>query len=840
MFKRVLLVATLILCGALSTIQATPATHQMPLAAEQQQLSVTGRVVDKSGNPVPYANVSVRKASGEVVASVSTISDDQGGFALKTLPKGEYVVVVAFLGYQTIEKPITLSGTTAALGDITLQEDAQAIDKVEVTGMRSQMQFDIDKRVFNVDQNIAATGGSASDILSNIPSVEVDGDGEVSLRGNSSVTVWINGKESGITAENRAQILEQMPAESIEKIEVITNPSAKFSPEGTSGIINIVLKENRAAGYYGGVQASIDSRLGANVGANINYTSHIADFYVNLGYRRHVRTSGSNTFRKNLDSDGNETSYLNTIGEGGGAGNNGFARLGATFHITKKDDLGFAGFGMLGGRANDESSAYEGNVPGSYLTALRVTEGRNKMRGGHLELNYRHKFGTDHTLDAIAAYDVWNMENSSNFSQESFYALDTTRSYQRQQSTMKNGGWTLQLDYLNKLSENHRIEAGYKGTLNSDNSPAEYYSGESLDALTPLYALFNNYNYKQDIHALYLNYAGKINTRGALRNIGYQVGVRGEYTSMRTRSYGHNPTPEQQAWFSKDYFRLFPSAFLSFSFRDDHELQVNYTRRIERPRGHQLNSFRNMSDSTNISYGNPMLDPQNANSFELNYIKTWENHVLSVSAYYRSTDDVIQRINYLDGDVMMSTFANVTRREAAGVELVAKNKLWKCLDLTTTVNLYYSSMSGFEYIPSPGATPVIGKGNSSFAWDARLVANVVLPKGFSVQVTGGYNSRRVSAQGYSLGNYFVDAGIRKSFDKWSLALNCRDIFNSRGRRNITEGFGFYQTSERWWGGRRVRLTASYSFGNMKPIRPKNNPNASMDGGMGDMGGYGEE
>ena len=840
MFKRVLLVATLLVCSVATPSFATPNVASLAAISTQQRPSVTGRVLDKSGNPIPYANVSVRKASGEVVASVGTISDDKGAFALKTLPSGDYVVVVAFLGYQTVEKPIVSSGKTVALGDIVLQEDAQAIDKVEVTGMRSQMQFDIDKRVFNVDQNIAATGGSASDILNNIPSVEVDGDGEVSLRGNSSVTVWINGKESGITADNRAQILEQMPAESIEKIEVITNPSAKFSPEGTSGIINIVLKENRAAGYYGGVQASIDSRLGANVGGNINYSSQIVDFYVNLGYRRHVRTSGSTTKRKNLDADGNELSYLNTVEEGGGAGNNGFARVGATFHVTKKDDLGFAGFGMLGGRANEESVEYAGNVPGSYLTALRTTDGRNKMRGGHLELNYRHKFGTDHTLDAIAAYDVWSMENSNDYSQLSYRAIDTTRSYQRQHSKMKNGGWTLQLDYLNKLNENNRIEAGYKGTLNSDNSPAEYYSGESIDALTPLYALYNNYNYKQDIHALYFNYAGKTNFRGALRSIGYQLGVRGEYTSMRTRSYGHNPAPEQMAWFSKDYFRLFPSAFLSFSFRGDHELQVNYTRRIERPRGHQLNSFRNMSDSTNISYGNPYLDPQNANAFEVNYIKSWENHVLSVSAYYRSTDDVIQRINYLDGDVMMSTFANVTRREAAGVELVSKNKLWKCLDLTTTVNLYYSSMSGFEYIPYAGATAITGKGNSSFAWDARLVANVILPKGFSIQVTGGYNSRRVSAQGYSLGNYFVDAGIRKSFDKWSLALNCRDIFNSRGRRNITEGVGFYQTSERWWGGRRFRLTASYSFGNMKPVRGKNNNNASMESNMGDMGGYGEE
>ena len=303
MLKRALLL--LMITGGLGINSAlatnTTTTNNSTTVLEQQNHnSATGQVVDSHGKPVPYANVSVRKASGEVVAKVGTITDDKGMFALPKLASGDYVAVVAFLGYQTAEKPFTAGSRTAHLGVISLAEDAQAIDKVEVTGMRSQMQFDIDKKVFNVDQNIASTGGSASDILNNIPSVEVDGDGEVSLRGNSSVTVWINGKESGITADNRAQILEQMPAESIEKIEVITNPSAKFSPEGTSGIINIVLKENRTAGYYGGVNATIDSRLGGNVGGNINYTSSVADFYVNLGYRRHVRTNGSTTLRQNV------------------------------------------------------------------------------------------------------------------------------------------------------------------------------------------------------------------------------------------------------------------------------------------------------------------------------------------------------------------------------------------------------------------------------------------------------------------------------------------------------------------------------------------------------------
>ena len=260
---RILISAMLcfLLIGYGVKLQAEP-TESLPVEAGV----IRGKVIDaKTREPMQFVNISVRKA-GTTVPLKGMVTDETGTFHIAQLPEGSYTLSISFIGYKTIEKPFTLSKQIPGVNfrNLLLQEDSQLLGEVKVTGQRSQMKFDIDKKVFNVDQNISSTGGTASDVLTNIPSVEVDNEGEVSLRGSSDVTVWINGRASGLSADNRAQILEQLPAESIERIEVITNPSAKFSPEGTSGIINIVLKEDRRAGYYGSLQAGVDTRGGWN------------------------------------------------------------------------------------------------------------------------------------------------------------------------------------------------------------------------------------------------------------------------------------------------------------------------------------------------------------------------------------------------------------------------------------------------------------------------------------------------------------------------------------------------------------------------------------------------
>ncbi len=790
---------------------------------------IKGKIIDaNTKEALEFVNVRMQKADGSVQGA---ITNQQGVFHIGNLTSGEYNLIISYMGYKTIEKKMTVNASNnhIDLSTILLSEDSQVLGEVEVIGQQSQMRFEIDKKVFNVAQDLSSTGGTASDILSNIPSVEVDNEGEVSLRGNSSVTIWINGKASGLSADNRAQILEQMPAESIEKIEVITNPSAKYSPEGTAGIINIVLKEDRKPGYYGSAQIGADTEGGYNASANINYSSSKLDAYANIGYRHRRRDGGGYTNRTNISPEGNNT-YLNQTSESENNGDNLFARIGLTYHATSKDHLSINGFGMFGGRNNNNTINYTSNVPDSYIASQRISDARNNMNGGNVELGYKHDFSENSNIDFTLSYNNWGMNNSTDYTQESQYADGhETHSYQQQNNDIRNHNWEAQLDYTNAFNENHKLEAGYKGTFSREDSPVETFSRMSeTDPWQEDADLFNRFIYHKNIHALYAVYSSKID------KLGIQLGLRGEYSQTRTKSLAYGQGKGDLPYFNDDYFSLFPSVFLSYALPKNNELQVNYTRRISRPWGGQLNSFTNISDSANISFGNPLLTPEFSNAFELNYIKTWEEHMLSFSGYYRSTNDVIQRIRFLEDNIMKTTFENIAKTRAAGVELVGKNKLFDFLDLTTTVNLYYSKLDGFSYLPEGASQPVTGEAEEDFSWNARMIANFMLPYSISLQVTGNYNSQRVVAQGRREPNYSLDAGIRKSFfdRKLSISLNARDILDSRKWRTITSGAGFEQDSKNWRGGRRIGLTVTYSFGNMKL---KNNNKADAGGGSDSMG-----
>ena len=354
----------------------------------------------------------------------------------------------------------------------------------------------------------------------------------------------------------------------------------------------------------------------------------------------------------------------------------------------------------------------------------------------------------------------------------------------------------------------------------ANESPVDTYTGTNESDIQQDKTLYNRFLYNQDVHALYLTYGGKWG------NLSYQAGLRGEYWNVKTHSlnYDQEFNGEPSEVFEKDYFKLFPSAFLSYALPKNNEVQINYTRRLRRPWGGQLNSFRDISDASNISFGNPELTPEYSHSFELNYIKTWETgHTLSVSGYYRSTDDVIQRIRFLNTEenVMYTTSENVARQQNSGLELVGKNNLFNnVLNLTTTVNLYYSKLDGFTYMPEGAESPVTGEEDESFNWNVRMIANVSLPWGITLQGTGSYNSKRLMAQGYREPNYAVDLGLRKSFlkDKLTLNINVRDLLDSRKFRTVTSGDGFWQDSENWRGGRRIGFTLTFNFGNMNKKR----------------------
>ena len=792
--------------------------------ANETDGKIKGIVMDgELGGPLEFVTVQVKaKGSDKIVQGSVTGSD--GNYTIGGLKKGEYVVTFSYIGYEEVSKNISISSDNQilSLGELTLAEDANQLGEVEVVAKRPQMRFEIDRKVFDATQDIAAEGGSASDLLSNIPSVEVDNEGSVSLRGNSSVTIWINGKASGLTADNQADILDMMPAGDIKQVEVITNPSARYSPEGTAGIINIILKDDRKPGYYGSVKVGADTDGGYQASGNINYSSSKVDAYANLNYRNREFKGGGITSRLNTT----DNSFLDQTNDSKRQHNNWFGRFGATWHITKSDDLAFNVTGMTGGGDNSENIHYNSidSQKNTIYTSDRITNGDSDMKMYNLELNYVHKFSENSNIDLMVSNNQWRRDGMNIFRQSTVYTDPSQTAnplYQTQENEIKDKTWEVQADYTNKISDMARIEAGYKGTFQRNASPVDTYTGTTAEDIRQDESLYNRFLYNQDVHALYMTYGGKWN------KLSYQAGLRGEYWRVDTRSLDFDQEFNDKAseTFEKDYFKLFPSAFISYALPKNNELQVNYTRRLRRPWGGQLNSFRNISDASNISFGNPELTPEYSHSFELNYIKSWESgHTLSLSGYYRSTDDVIQRIRFLntEDNVMYTTSENVAKSQASGLEIVGKDKLFKILDLTTTVNLYYSKLDGFSYLPQGAETPVIGDTDESFAWNVRMIANFSLPWGVSLQGTGNYNSKQLMAQGHREPNYSVDLGLRKSFlsDKLTLSINARDLLDSRKFRTVTAGDGFWQDSENWRGGRRVGFTLTYNFGNMNKKKDK--------------------
>lgn len=800
----------------------------MPIWALQ---TIRGKIIDsKDQAPLDFVNVSLIPEKKDKPAA-GVISDGQGKFELPNVPKGKYTLKVSFVGYNTLEIPLFVNEEALEMGMIKLSENSQALNEVEVVGQGSQMRFDIDKKVFTVDQNIAASGGSATEVLQNIPSVDVDNEGNIALRNSSNVEVWINGKPSGLTSENRAQILQQMPAESIENIEIMTNPSAKFSPEGTSGIINLVLKKNRKAGYFGSVslgttQAS-GAKPGTTAGFNFNYSSNKLDAYLNVGYRAMNFQGGGFNDRYSLaGTDTLSLLHSNQLMKRSFSGL--FTRAGLDYHMSENHTLSASLMAMDGSRTGGSQINYlltdiqTNNILRNYM---RSTESPGYRK--HLDIDLTYKWDMDKlgsNLIATVGFARHGFGGSNEYYQYDSLSQETSRIRQKGQGYSPEIEY--KIDYTKKFSENQKLEAGLQGSTDSRYSP-----GSAVNSLTnaELFSYYNDFKYHEQIHAAYLTYGSKID------RFTLQAGLRTEYFWRQSdNSYKDvsgviqtDVYPEQAEW------QFFPSLFLGYDLLNHNEIQLNVTRRVNRPRGRQINPFRDYSDSANISYGNLGLNPEYTTAFELNYLKTWDNHSLSASLYHRATEDVIQDVRYLHAGTMETTFMNVTNSTNSGLEFVAKNRLFRIMNLTSSLNFYYGSMDSARYTnPYNSSISTLIPAQNTLTWSGRVMANMLLGKNTSAQITADYSSPRLIAQGRETASYAIDLGLRQNFLQKQLSLNLmvRDVLNSRSRRTVTWGDGFYQVSDFSFHGRMIGLTASWNFGNMKPKKNERQQERGESGG----------
>jgi iron complex outermembrane receptor protein len=795
---------------------------------------IKGKIVDSDNqSPIQYADIALfKEGSKNLINGVTT--DSLGVFIFPPVDDGKYTIRVTYIEYTTVNKVITVLGDSVNLGIIPLKGSTKKLGEVEVIGQTPQVRFEADKKVFNVDQNISAAGGSATDILKNIPSVNVDVQGNVSLRNNSNVEVWIDGKASGLTADNRAQVLEQMPAESIESVEIMTNPSAKYNPEGSAGIINLVMKKNHKAGYYGSVSAGIiypfGGKFGQTLGASINYTSSKIDAYINLGYRAMNFQGGG--FNDRYTTTGNSTTLLNQNSTSGISFSGLFTRVGFNYHLDTKNSIGISGFGLAGSgnSTNDMIYLLTNTTSGSTIPLRNYYQnntGTSTRPSLNVNLDYSHDFNKKGSnLLANLSYSSSNRGSDNSYVQSNVGAV-TPQSEIAQNSTNNTKTGEFKLDYTNKISDDSRFEAGLQSDVTNTTTSSSGYDNLHLIDIPTYYNIFN---YDEQIHAAYLTYSNKID------KLSIEAGLRGEYfwkQSTNTTSTAIQPIG------AKTYLELYPSLYLTYSLPNDNELQLNYSRRVNRPRGQQINPFRNYADSTKITYGNPDLDPEFSTSVEFNYLKSWGAQTISASLYYHNTNNVIENVQFLNGTTLESTFSNVTNSQSTGLELISKNSLFKILNLTSTLNLYYNKLDSSTYHnPYNSAITTSIPGQSNFSWTANLMANVILSKTLSGQITGQYASPQIIAQGLRQEKFTIDLGVRKTFmdRKLSVNLNVRDLLNTNKDKSTTSGIGFNQTSESYFHTRMINLSLSYNFGNSKPkktdLKKKDN---SSDMEMEDMG-----
>ena len=835
--------------------------------AQQMTGGFYGKILDSiTSKPIEAASVqliqnkfdSVDKKRKEVVVN-GMLTKSNGQFNLEGVPvMGQYKLKITAIGFKAYEKNVSLVDPSMFrnqnnanqdfasvlgnfdkdLGNIKLEIDEKVLGNVTVTGTKPLVQLGIDRKIYNVEKDITTVGGTAVDVMKNVPSVAVDIDGNVTLR-NSTPQIYVDGRPTTLT-------LDQIPADQIASVEVITNPSAKFDASGgTAGILNIVLKKNRKAGYNGNIRAGIDMRGKVNGGGDINVRQGKINFFANANYGQRKSIAKGKTDRytflenpyTNLHQDDKTTNY----------GYFAFGRAGIDYFVDNRNTFTISGVAVRGHfKSNQNSDIYVDTLSGmntrSYTNRTSNNEGVFRNLGG--AVSYVHNFPKNgHQLTADLNYNKSRNNNSSFVTNSVFNIIGgpQTSSYRQQQiGGGTNQGLTIQTDYSNPINDKTKFETGARLAQRDVDSRTDFGIINPDQTVTKLPPLSSNYNYTDRVFAAYATYSSRIKD-----NFGYQLGLRLESSDYSGTAHSSVISggffKDTSNKYSNSYpVSFFPSVFLSQKLKHNQELQLNYSRRINRPNFFQLFPFTDYSDSLNISRGNPDLKPEFTNSIEVSYQKTFpKNNSLLVSAYFKNTNDLITRFTATElhpvkkDTVFINTFINANSSFVGGLEFIAKNKLAKWWDLTTNLNLYTSKINTDD--------PTIQTAGQIYSWFAKINNSFKLPKNFTLQLSGDYTSKTVlapggsassgggmggrgggfgfsvsgNAQGYVKPNYGVDAALRYEFLKnkvASLTLSVNDIFKTRKNDVYTQSSYFTQHAVRTRDAQFFRLNFAVRFG----------------------------
>lgn len=814
----------------------------LPFTIFSQQAGVSGVVVEaETAQPITGASVSLVTLGSHAYLKGQQTNED-GSFVLQGVQAGTYALKIEYVGYDPILMDSLVVSTMKDLGRIALHEESRVISEVVVKGSTPALRIDIDKKVFDASQSLVSAGGTAEDLLANVPTLQVDQDGAISLRGSSSVRVLIDGKESAMAGSDIASLLQSLPADAIDKVEIITNPSAKYDAEGQSGIVNIVLKKNARLGFNGSVTGNYGAYNNAMAGVTLNYRGGKFNYFGSYNFnRRNMLGDGTTDNYRLVDGAITENSQrtFNTS-ESRRRGFNHTVRLGSDFYASEKATLSL--MSNISFRDNNRQQDLEFmyyNVPDVGDHSLRYSRQRENDFGLDLQMDYKQvlrKEGEELTANVSFGHDY--EDGTNDFSQ--LYDIDIP-DFLRNNSTTEQGRiWNFQLDYVLPFADNNgKFEAGYRSMIrNSFDTQFSSVFNNVSSQFEPDYTVSNDFDLQSSVHALYANYQRQITEK-----IGAQLGLRAEQAYLNSIYYDVDPsTPvgDRETKGHQDYFRLYPSLFLTYALNDQDKLQLNYSRRVQRPNGWQVNPFIDMSNETNFRQGNPNLMPQDIHSFEVGYAKNYSSWNFVSSLFYRRTNDMTmpymydadelpEEIREVVGDrsnVTFSRWDNIGSVDAAGIELVSKVTVLPWWDATLNLNGFYNTTTPYaSFNQSSPVSTLTGNGN--------ITNNLNLGNNLTVQVRGDYRTPMRTLQGRMLAMGSMDIAVKKDLlnRKASLMLNVRDVFNTR-RFRMENNFGSSQMnmSHRFMR-RMIGLTFTYRFGFQGLSSDR-----KEDGGPGSFGG----
>lgn len=797
-------------------------------------ITLSGKIVDKKTNqPLEYATVVLKEISSQKITG--GITDDKGNFSVNTNP-GSYEISFEYISFQTVKLPTKNFTQNTNLGVISLQEDAVALDEINIIAEKSTVEIRLDKRIYNVGKDMTVKGGNASDVLDNVPSVNVDVEGNISLRGNENVRILIDGKPSALVGLSGTDALRQLPAEAIERVEVITSPSARYDAEGTAGILNIILRKGKATGFNGSINTTIGDPTQLQIAPNLNFRTEKINLFTNFGYQYRKGPGNSLTELDYLtdgiiDSTRIEKREFRRI-------RNGFnINLGLEYYLTKNSSITGTVFYRNSDNENNSTNdirIIDRSDQSETFNDFRIQDEKEDDTTTQFSLNYTNninKSGHKLTID---------LQYSDSKETEAAFITDNAAA-ENNLTTEHSKNTLIQSDYVLPIGKNSQFEAGYRGDFEDLTSSFLVTRDPPLD-----FDPSNDLIFKQSINAFYTQYGSKIN------KFSFLLGLRAEITDVDVNLI----TSNEDLGFS--YTELFPTVNLGLETSEKSSFTLGYSRRLRRPRFWFLNPFESRSSQNVIFKGNPGLIPTFTNSYDLGYLTKIGKLTLNSSVYFQHSTNVIERVSrdeirVIDGRNEVVTIRepiNLASEDRYGFELTAAYNPSRTVKLDGSFNVFQSRVDGtYEYerfeldednniIVTPEIQDLA---NSNGSWFARFNARILLPWKVQSQTRLFYRGPRQTAQEDTKGIFSANLAFSKDIlkDKGTLVLNISDVFNSRKRRSTSFRPNMDEPSsvsyqEFQWRVRQISINFTYRFNQKKNQRSRNRGNQDFESGDGEF------